>query len=66
VSFKKNNLDIPSNQLHDLDTLYLAEENKRRKEAILKTDTEKFFLFTRMMRISNTLKKFKVTHKKAD
>ncbi len=47
-----------------MDALYEAEEIARRKEAILRTDTEKFLQFTRMMRINNTLKKMKITHKK--
>ncbi len=59
-------IDHSKNQFADIDALYLLEENKRRKEAILKSDTEKFLLFTRMMRINNTLKKAKITHKKAD
>lgn len=49
-----------------MDALYEAEERARRKEAILRTDTEKFLLFTRMMRINNTLKKAKIIHKKVD
>jgi len=33
-------------------------------EAIYRTDTEKFRLFTRMMRINIMLKKAKITHPK--
>jgi hypothetical protein len=55
-----------TNGSQHIDALYLAEENRRRKEAILRTDTEKFYLFTRMMRINNTLSKAKIIHKKAD
>jgi hypothetical protein len=57
-------LDPSKNTLQDLDALYLCEEKSRRKEAISRTDTEKFFQFTRMMRINNTLKKAKIIHKK--
>ena len=38
-----DNPDSSKNELHDLDALYLAVEVARRKEAILRTDTEKFF-----------------------
>ena len=55
-------IDPSKNQFQDIDALYLTEEIKRRKEAILKSDTEKFLQFTRMMRINNTLKKAKVIH----
>jgi hypothetical protein len=47
-----------------MDALYEAEEIARRKEAILRSDTEKFLHFTKMIRINNTLKRMKVTHKK--
>ncbi len=59
-------IDTSKNSWADIDALYLLEEKKRRKEAILKTDTEKFLLFTRMMRINNTLKKANIIHKKPD
>ena len=39
-----------------------ALEEARLKEAINRTDTEKFRLFTRMMRIGMMLKKAKITH----
>ena len=48
----------------DLDALYEAQDIRRLKEAILLSDTEKFRLFTRMMRINTMLKNAKVTHKK--
>ena len=59
-----DNSNSSKNELHDLNALYLAVEVARRKEAILRSDTEKFFQFTRMMRINNTLKKAKIIHKK--
>jgi hypothetical protein len=40
-----------------------ALEEARLKEAINRTDTEKFRLFTRMMRIGFMMKKAKITHK---
>lgn len=57
-------LDPSKNTVQDIDALYLYAEKSRRKEAILRTDTEKFFQFTRMMRINNTLKRAKIIHKK--
>ncbi len=39
-------------------------EDARLRAAINRTDTEKFRLFTRMMRISLMLKKAKITHRK--
>ncbi len=59
-------MDPSKNKFQDIDALYLTEEIKRRKEAILKSDTEKFFQFTRMMRVNNTLKKAKIIHKKKE
>lgn len=47
-----------------MDAFHQAEEIARRKEAILRTDTEKFFRFTKMMRVNNTLRRMRVTHKK--
>ena len=58
------NIDPSKNEAHDIDALYLSQEIARRKEAISRSDTEKFFHFTRMLRISNTLKKAKTIHKK--
>ena len=58
----KNSFEPQNTVLHDIDALYLAEERKRIKEAILQTDTDKFFLFTRMLRINLMLKRAKITH----
>jgi hypothetical protein len=60
---EKNNSKTPGNTLHDLDTMYLSAEKQRIKDAILRTDTDKFFLFTRMLRINSMLKNAKVAHK---
>lgn len=65
MNFEGKNLDESQNDVPrhiDMDALYLLEEKKRIKEAILKTDTDKFFLFTRMLRISLMLKKAKIIH----
>ena len=63
MNYENKNNSAPQNIiLHDIDAMYLSVEKKRIKEAILKTDTDKFFLFTRMLRISSTLKKAKITH----
>ena len=40
-----------------------AKEEARLREAINRTDEEKFFLFTRMFRINKMLKSAKITHK---
>ncbi len=60
---QKNILHEDDNILHDIDAMYLSVEKQRIKDAILKTDTDKFFLFTRMLRINSMLKNAKVTHK---
>jgi len=66
---KKDNAEIQKNVqqddniLSDTDASYLSGENHRIKQAILRTDTDKFFLFTRMLRISSMLKNAKVAHK---
>ena len=40
-----------------------ADEDFRLREAINKSDTEKFRLFTRMLRITMMMQKAKITHK---
>ena len=60
---EKNNSETPKNILHDEDVMYLSLEKQRIKQSILKTDTDKFFLFTRMLRINSMLKNAKVIHK---
>ena len=46
-----------------MDELFALEEKRRIIEAIKMSDTEKFYLFTRMIRLYNTFKKIKVTDK---
>ncbi len=65
---------MPSNNdksnLHDdaywlqMDKLFALAEKKNLLEAIKKTDTEKFYAFTSMLRVTNTLNKIKVFQKK--
>lgn len=62
MSSDKNNNKEATNQLNDIQAAYLSVEEKRRKEDILRTDTEKFHDFTRMLRIAFMLKNAKVTH----
>lgn len=50
--------------LHEDAEAYESLDIARRKQAILSSDTEKFKLFTKLMRISRMLKNAKVTHKK--
>ena len=52
------------NILHEDSEAYENLEITRRKQAILSTDSEKFKLFTKLMRISLMLRNAKVTHKK--
>lgn len=47
-----------------LDTLYEAQERRRRIKAILRPDDEKFKLFIKMLRINTMLKNATVIHKK--
>ena len=44
---------------NQMDELFALVERKNILEAINKTDTEKFLLFTKMIRIANTLKKLR-------
>ena len=46
------------------DEQFALAERKNIVEAISKSDTEKFYQFTRMMRITNTLKKAKISANK--
>ena len=48
----------------EADTLFALAEEKNRLAAIKRTDTEKFYLFTKMMRITNTLEKLRASIKK--
>jgi hypothetical protein len=52
------------NVLNDEAAAYENLEIRRRKESILSSDTEKFKMFTKLMRIGIMLKNAKVTHKK--
>jgi hypothetical protein len=47
-----------------MDRLYALAEEKNLIAAIKKTDTEKFYAFTSMLRVANTLNKIKVLQKK--
>lgn len=47
-----------------MDKLFVLAEEKNLLEAIKKTDTEKFYAFTSMLRVTNTLNKIKVLQKK--
>ena len=47
-----------------MDNLFAEDEKKKLIESIKKSDTEKFYNFTAMMRITNTLKRVKVQEKK--
>jgi hypothetical protein len=60
---QKNSSPEDDNILNDIDALYMSAEKQRIKQAILKTDTDKFLLFTRMLRINSMLKNANVIHK---
>jgi len=47
-----------------MDKLFAEAEKKNLIESIKKTDTEKFYNFTAMMRITNTLKGLKILENK--
>ena len=47
----------------EMDLLWKAEEEKRIRESILSSYTERFLLATRLYKIQQTLKKAKITHK---
>ena len=49
---------------NNLDALYQAQKRRRKLEAILRPDDEKFKLFMKMLRINNMLKNATVIHKK--
>lgn len=53
--------DYQQNILHDDKEAYENLDKKRRREAILSSDTEKFRLFTKLMRISRMVKNAKIT-----
>ncbi|MBA2561358.1 MAG: hypothetical protein H0V14_00330 [Chitinophagaceae bacterium] len=60
---EENTAVLQNNTFQDIDAMYLSVEKQRIREAILYTDTEKFLLFTRMIRINSTLKNAIITHK---
>jgi hypothetical protein len=59
---QKNTVENDAAYWQKVDELSALKERERIIEAISKSDTEKFFLFTQMLRINNTLQKFKVQH----
>ncbi len=56
--------EAPLNIFNEEAAAYENLEIKRRKESILTSDTEKFKMFTKLMRIGIMLKNAKVTHQK--
>ena len=58
--------DHKMNVMNDDAEAYENLDTQRRKEAILSSDTEKFKLFTKLMRISIMLKNAKITHQSID
>jgi hypothetical protein len=58
-----NNQNENGEILTDSGYVITSLEAKRIREAVNKTDTEKFLLFCRMMRIQIMLKKAVITHK---
>lgn len=56
--------EVPLNIFNEEAAAYENLEIKRRKESILTSDTEKFKMFTKLMRIGIMLKNAKVTHQK--
>jgi hypothetical protein len=62
-SQNKNNITL-NKYWQKADEQFALAERKNIVEAISKSDTEKFYQFTRMMRITNTLKKAKISANK--
>lgn len=62
-SQNKNNITL-NKYWQKADEQFALAEKKNIVEAISKSDTEKFYQFTRMMRITNTLKKAKISANK--
>jgi hypothetical protein len=58
----KNTFDNDAAYWQKVDELSVLKERQRIIEAISKTDTEKFFLYTQMLRLNNTMKKVKIHH----
>ena len=58
--------DHKMNVMNDDAEAYENLDTQRRKAAILSSDTEKFKLFTKLMRISIMLKNAKITHQSID
>lgn len=52
------------NTLNQEEAHYEVAEKARIRESILMSDTEKFHLFTKLMRIDRMLQNAKVTHQK--
>jgi hypothetical protein len=62
----KENEEKHKNTLNEDELIYghsEAKEEARLREAINRTDEEKFRLFTRMLRVNIMLKNAKITHK---
>jgi hypothetical protein len=59
-SLQKKIIDTSdSDYWQKVDELAALKERQNIIEAITKTDTERFFLFTKMLRLHNTLQKIK-------
>ena len=56
--------EAPLNIFNEEAAAYENLETRRRKESILSSDTEKFKMFTKLMRIGIMMKNAKVTHQK--
>ncbi len=52
------------NEVAEEQAAYETLEKKRLKESILLSDTDKFHLFTKLMRIDKMLRNAKITHTK--
>lgn len=58
----KNSATTQVEYWQKVDELAAAKERQNIIQAISKPDTEKFFLFTKMLRLHNTLQKIKITN----
>ncbi|MEO7046160.1 MAG: hypothetical protein ABI091_12695 [Ferruginibacter sp.] len=63
-TIKNNNIEHASNTVSEEQVAYDNQEKRRLKEAILLSDTDKFYLFTKLFRINKMLQNAVITDTK--
>jgi hypothetical protein len=61
---KNRNIESALNNVSEEQTAYDNQEKRRLKEAILLSDTDKFYLFTKLFRINKMLQNAIITNTK--